>query len=62
MPAYAQIKLKGTSGLVTYTVESDGTLLLSLDDLARAVGRDGSEHRILARVVDRVERAVPIHT
>ena len=49
MPAFAKIQPKGTSGQITYTVDGDGTLLLSLDDLACAVGMPGHELRLLGR-------------
>ena len=66
MPAYAQVQLKGTTGLITYTVESDGTLLLSLDDLARSAESGdchpaleaGCQRRLLARVVEALEKRI----
>ena len=58
MPAYAQVPLKGTSGLVTYTVEADGTLLLSLDDLARVEQAPYATHKLLARVVEALEKRI----
>ena len=58
MPAYAQVPLKGTSGLVTYTVEADGTLLLSLDDIARVEQAPCATHEPLARVVGALEKRI----
>ena len=58
MPAYAQVRLKCTSGLVTYTVEADGTLLLSLDDIAHVEQAPCATHEHLARVVGALEKRI----
>ena len=58
MPAFAKIQPKGTSGQITYTVDGDGTLLLSLDDLACAVGMPGHELRLLGRARAALEKRI----
>ena len=60
MPAYSRMQLKGVAGLITYTVDSDGTLLLAVDDLVSALGTPGAECDLLSRVTSALEKKLDL--